>query len=221
MTPRFAELIDPIMLHVFSLLERIDTGDTIAPEVEKRTIEALIREADLQAEAFSEDWEVAKYALVSWIDEMLVDAHIWPGQDWWRENVLEWTIFSSRRCNDLYYVRAKETLKGNSDDALQMAYVCVLLGFRGLYRDTQGNRLLIEKYGLPRDLQNWSEEFARAVSQARKRLSDESPRQEIDRSITKALPQQSGVALIWPWLLAIVLAGLNILLLSIPHNHQR
>ncbi|MGI9459074.1 MAG: DotU family type IV/VI secretion system protein [Pirellulales bacterium] len=211
MTPRFAEVIDPILLHVFSLLERIDEGVAIRPAEEKRTLETMIREADSHAAAFSDHWEIAKYALVSWIDEMLVDAHIWSGQDWWRENVLEWSVFNSRRCNDLYYVKAKETLSGTADDSLQMTYVCVLLGFRGLYRDSTRNRMLIEKYGLPRDLNAWSSEFAKAVSQARKRLSDASIGQEIERSVVPALPMSTHARLVWPWLLAIILAGLNVL----------
>jgi type VI secretion system protein ImpK len=211
MTPRFAEVIDPILLHVFSLLERIDEGVAIRPAEEKRTLETMIREADSHAAAFSDHWEIAKYALVSWIDEMLVDAHIWSGQDWWRENVLEWSVFNSRRCNDLYYVKAKETLSGTADDSLQMTYVCVLLGFRGLYRDSTRNRMLIEKYGLPRDLNAWSSEFAKAVSQARKRLSDASIGQEIERSVVPALPMSTRARLVWPWLLAIILAGLNVL----------
>ena len=92
-----------------------------------------------------------------------------------------------------------------------MTYVCVLLGFRGLYRDSTRNRMLIEKYGLPRDLNAWSSEFAKAVSQARKRLSDASIGQEIERSVVPALPMSTRARLVWPWLLAIILAGLNVL----------
>ncbi|MAI73971.1 MAG: type IV secretion protein DotU [Rhodopirellula sp.] len=210
MTPRFAAVLDPILLHVFSLLERIDEGIPIAPAEEKRTLESLIREADGQAAAFCEHWEVAKYSLVSWIDEMLVDAHIWPGQNWWRENVLEWSIFNSRRCNDLYYVNAKETLKNDSGDTLQLSYVCVLLGFRGLYRDPTQSRGLIDKYGLPEDLNAWTAEFSNAVSQARQRLSDAITAQECERSVVTAIPF-SRSRLVWPWLIAIILAGLNVL----------
>ena len=34
------------------------------------------------------EWELAKYALVSWIDEILVETP-WSGRDWWSNNVLE------------------------------------------------------------------------------------------------------------------------------------
>ncbi len=39
MTPRFADAVDPILIHAFSLMERIDGGVEIAPAEEKRTLE--------------------------------------------------------------------------------------------------------------------------------------------------------------------------------------
>jgi type VI secretion system protein ImpK len=212
MTPRFAEAVDPILLQVFSLFERIDGGASISPAEEKRTLEGLIRQADTRLAAQSEMWEPAKYAIVTWIDEMLVDAHIWEGQDWWRENVLGWTIFKTRRCNDLYYVNAHNALNVGADDALQMIYVCVMLGFRGLYRDPRLNRVLIDKHGLPPDLSAWAAEFANIVRQARQRWNDATAGQQCEREITTALPAWTKSQIVWPWLLATLLAGLNAIL---------
>lgn len=45
MTPRFAEAVDPILLKVFSLLERIDGGAAISPSEEKRDLEKLIHQS--------------------------------------------------------------------------------------------------------------------------------------------------------------------------------
>lgn len=212
MTPRFAEAVDPIFLRVFSLLERIDGGETISPAEEKRDLENLIAEADTRLAGHSESWELAKYALVSWIDEMMIDAHIWPGGDWWRDNVMEWSLFRSRRCNDLYYVNANSALNSSLDDALQMIYVCVMLGFRGLYRDPRLNRMLIDKYGLSSDLESWANQYAGAVRQARRRHSDATAAQECERQLRPAYPLWNRAQVIWPWLLVTMLAGLLILL---------
>ncbi|MCA9132273.1 MAG: DotU family type IV/VI secretion system protein [Planctomycetales bacterium] len=211
MTPRFAEAVDPILLHVFSLLERIDSGTTISPTEEKRTLEDLLRQADARLANQPQLWEPAKYALATWIDEMLVDAHIWEGQNWWRDNVLEWSLFKMRKCNDLYYVNANTALNAGADDALQMIYVCVLLGFRGLYRDPRLNRVLIDKHNLPSDLSNWAAEFASVVRQARQRWNDATGGQECERTVVTALPLWTRAQIVWPWLLAITLAGLNVL----------
>ena len=212
MTPRFADAVDPILIHVFSLLERIDGGAEISPTEEKRTLEGLLQQADNRLSGHAESWEIAKYALVTWIDEMLVDAHIWAGQDWWRDNVLEWSLFNSRRCNDLYYVNANKALNSGSDDALQLIYVCVMLGFRGLYRDPRLNRMLIDKHGLPTDLPAWAAEYGNAVGQARQRWNDATAGQECERTLITAAPLWSRAGIVWPWLLATILTGLLILI---------
>ncbi|MCC9603432.1 DotU family type IV/VI secretion system protein [Stieleria sp. JC731] len=208
MTPRFADAVDPILIHAFSLMQRIDGGSEISPAEEKRTFEGLFQQADRRLEGFSDDWELAKYALASWIDEMLVDAHIWPGQLWWRDNVLEWTLFKSRRCNDLYYVNANQALNSGFDDALQLIYVCVMLGFRGLYRDSHLNRMLIDKYGLPSELPAWASEYAGVVGQARQRWNEATAGQESDREIATAMPLWSRAHMVWPWLIVTLLVGL-------------
>jgi type VI secretion system protein ImpK len=211
MTPRFAEAVDPILLHVFALLERIDSGAVISPMEEKRSLEGLIQQADTRLADQAEHWEPAKYAIVSWIDEMLVDAHIWPGQNVWRENVLEWSLFNMRSCNDLYYVNAKKALNAGADDALQMIYVCVMLGFRGLYRDPRLNRMLIDKHDLAPELSTWADEYANVVRQARQRWNDATAGQQRERTVVTAVPLAKPSQVLWPWLLATILAGLNVL----------
>ena len=80
------------MIHAFSLMQRIDGGVDVSPAEEKRTLESLFQQADKRLEGYSEDWQLAKYALASWIDEMLVDAHIWKGKTGGA------TTFSNGRC---------------------------------------------------------------------------------------------------------------------------
>ncbi|OYP35803.1 DotU family type IV/VI secretion system protein [Rhodopirellula sp. MGV] len=208
MTPRFADAVDPILIHAFSLMQRIDGGSEISPAEEKRTLEGLFQQADKRLDGVSDDWGLAKYALASWIDEMLIDAHLWSGQDWWRDNVLEWSLFKSRRCNDLYYVNANQALNSGFDDALQLIYVCVMLGFRGLYRDPHLNRMLIDRHGLPAELPGWASEYASVVGQARQRWNEATAGQESDREIETALPLWSRGQMVWPWLLATLLCGL-------------
>ena len=69
MNPRFASAVDPIFLHVLRLLDRIGQGDSISPDDERERIENRFREAESQA-SDKNGWELAKYALVAWIDEV-------------------------------------------------------------------------------------------------------------------------------------------------------
>jgi type VI secretion system protein ImpK len=161
MTPKFAQAIDPVMLHVLGLLERIGREEKPVPVDERLRIRALIDQAEALLGA-SEQWQLGKYALASWIDEMLVDAP-WDGRDWWSNNVLEMELFSTRECYDRFYILAKEAGALANRDALEVFYICVVLGFRGLYRDPEFSQSTIQALGLPPDVESWARQAAMAV----------------------------------------------------------
>ena len=200
MTPKFAQAIDPVMLHVLGLLERINRDERASPSDARLRIRALID----QAEAFlgaSEQWALAKYALASWTDEMLVDAP-WDGRDWWSNNVLEMELFSSRECYDRFYVLAKEASTLPNRDALEVFYICVVLGFRGLYRDPEFSQQTIQALGLPPDVEAWARQAAMAVrlGQGRPQISGKK------RDLAGAPPLRARYVALWSTL-ALAMAG--------------
>jgi type VI secretion system protein ImpK len=161
MTPKFAQAIDPVMLHVLGLLDRISRDERPAPVDERLRIRGLIDQAEALLGA-SEQWRLGKYALAAWTDEMLVDAP-WDGRDWWSNNVLEMELFSSRECYDRFYILAKEASTLSTRDALEVFYICVVLGFRGLYRDPEFSSSTIQTLGLPPTLEAWARQAAMAI----------------------------------------------------------
>jgi len=161
MTPKYAQAIDPVMLHVLGLLERIGRDEKPAPADERLRIRGLIDQAEALLGA-SEQWQLGKYALAAWVDEMLVDAP-WDGRDWWSNNVLEMELFSTRECYDRFYVLAKEASTLANRDALEVFYICVVLGFRGLYRDPEFSRSTIQALGLPESVEAWARQAAMSV----------------------------------------------------------
>ncbi len=161
MTPKFAQAIDPVMLHVLGLLERISQGERPAAVDERLRIRGLIDQAEALLGA-SEQWRLGKYALAAWTDEMLVDAP-WDGRDWWSNNVLEMELFNSRECYDRFYILAKEASTLPTRDALEAFYICVVLGFRGLYRDPEFSASTIQQLGLPPNVEAWARQAAMAI----------------------------------------------------------
>ena len=133
MTPKFSEAVDPVFLHVLRLLERIERGET-ALRQGRATANSRPDHASRGALGAGPDWQLAKYALVAWIDEVLIEA-AWDGGSWWKENALEQEIFSGMKAYHQFYMRAKDATSLPRRDALEVFYVCVVLGFRGLYRD--------------------------------------------------------------------------------------
>ena len=81
MTPQFAALVDPVFLKVIALMERVDKNEVTSPDWERQSLETAIREAEAQA-SDAGAWSLAKYALASWIDDLLISSN-WRGRDWW------------------------------------------------------------------------------------------------------------------------------------------
>jgi type VI secretion system protein ImpK len=201
MTPKFAQAVDPIFLHVLRLLDRVSRGENPSPQDERLGIRALIDQAEAIVGA-GQEWELAKYALVSWIDEVLLETP-WDGREWWGNNVLEVELFNSRLCNEQFYVRAQEASGLTRRDALEVFYVCVVLGFRGLYREPELAYLLTQSHGLPPDLETWAKQISLAIrlGQGRRPLAPPS------HEITGAPPLRAQPLVAWSWLLAVLLVA--------------
>lgn len=201
MSPEFAKAVDPILLHVLGLMDRIGKGENPLPQTERLRIKGWLDQAEGHLGGRS-DWQLAKYALVSWIDEVLLDAP-WEGHEWWNENVLEVELFNSRLANEQFYMQAREASSFPQRDALEVFYVCVVLGFRGLYRDPYESAPLIEAMDLPRDLETWAKQTALAI-----RLGQGRPRiLETEEVGSGAPPLEGQTKLIWSSLAGVILAA--------------
>lgn len=204
MTPKFAQAVDPIFLHVLDLHDRNERGETSEAREEHLRINALIDQAEAILGA-GQDWELAKYAIVSWIDELLVDTP-WSGRDWWSNNVLEVQHFNTRLCNEQFFVRAQEASTLTKRDALEVFYICVVMGFQGLYRDPSMADSLIHSHGLAPDLASWAQQASMSIRLGQGRPPLKPPQREI----AGAAPLRPKSMVVWTWLVAAVLVVCNI-----------
>lgn len=198
MTPQFALAVDPVIIHMLRLLDSIAAGAEHSPQDERIRIGALLADADARLGANSQ-WELARYGLVAWIDEMLVEAP-WDGKEWWSNNVLEVEVFNTRNCYEMFFVKAKLASSLSQRDAIEIFYVCVILGFRGFYDDPELARPIIQMRGLPEDLETWAQQAAMSI-----RLGVGRPAmQAIPQPVAGAPPRFESERVIWPWLYAAI-----------------
>jgi len=205
MTPRHSLAVDPVLLHVLGLLDRLSERKSPNPHDERARIRALLDQGEAIVGSGPE-WELSKYALVSWIDEMLVETD-WESRDWWSNNVLEMELFRTRLCSERFFLNAKEASTLPRRDALEVYYVCVVLGFRGLYRDATLAGMFSQRYALPQDLATWAKQTALAVRLGQGRPALAGP----EREIRGAPPMKPKRAVVWPWLFAGMLAAWNVI----------
>lgn len=160
MTPEFAKAVDPVFLRALQLLDRIAEGEAVSPPDEQAALRGLLDKAEGMI-GQSKEWNLAKYALVAWIDEMLVDPQ-WRGGDWWTNHVLEWEQFNTMDRFHLFYERARDAHAAGFRNALEAYYLAVVLGFRGLYKDEHSSQLAAARE-LPETLEKWAVQVAMAI----------------------------------------------------------
>jgi len=178
MTPRFAKAVDPVFAYVLDLFDRIDRGQQVNPLEEKARIAAHLQTAGTMLSEAEEWARYAKYALIAWIDSELATVREWEGRDWWLANSLEIDYHGQGLANHDFYARANEAGRLASKDALEVFYICVVLGFRGFYENanTEDRMRIIDSLQLPPDLKTWTKRQAQAIrlQQDRPQISDTS-----------------------------------------------
>jgi type VI secretion system protein ImpK len=208
MTPEFALAVDPVFLYVLGLLDRIGKGESPPPDDERTRIRGWLHQAEGRL-GQSNDWQLAKYALVAWIDDVLIEAP-WDGRVWWKEKALEVEIFNTRLREKQFYDKAVEASSLPRKDALEVFYVCVILGFRGIYRDPAKAANLVAALGgaaeLPADLESWARQTAMAIrlGQGLKSIG------EGGNPVEGAPPLEGPFMLVWAVLTGVILAAFSL-----------
>lgn len=213
MTPKHSLAVDPFLLHSLDLLDRISSGLEPNPQEERVRLRAYLDQGEAIV-GTGRDWHLSSYALIAWIDEMLVEAS-WAHRDWWSNNVMERELFNTRECAERFFVNAKEASTLPQRDALEVHYVCVILGFRGIYSEPSIAMMISENLGLPSDISSWAKQVSMSIRLGQGRPALNGP----SREIIGAPPLPSKNRVVWPWLFATILAAWCViyLVLQLPH----
>jgi type VI secretion system protein ImpK len=180
-------------------MERVERGDVQAPDWERQQLDTLFRESEAQTHDAA-SWNLAKYALVSWIDDLLISTP-WSGRDWWESNSLEFAMFKTRDRATKFFVRGKEAADMTRRDALEVFYLCVILGFRGFYKLPEAE-IIAGQLDLPMSLKGWTKNTAGAIQVRHGRA----PIRETPQPATGAPPLESRSLAIGASVVSVMLA---------------
>ncbi len=152
MRPEILSLVHRILgqgLRLRSLLRLHREPDEKFLEQEHTRLRALLSMADnaLQFPDYAGDRPLGesdryflgvRYALTCWADEVVTrDAPEWV-ERWWLDKQLEALLFNRVDKSYLFWEQANLAEGRSEIDALEGYYLCVMLGFRGHYRDKPG-----------------------------------------------------------------------------------
>jgi type VI secretion system protein ImpK len=150
MTDEMANLVQPIFDYGLQLKERLDQGEQPDIDVEQAKLKGLLltevearrwvdfggdgaRGDDLDRSPSGERFLGVRYALVCWLDEFFILNSPWENQ--WNEQKLEGELYGTNDRAWKFWEQAELAMSRPKTDALEVFFLCVLLGFRGELRD--------------------------------------------------------------------------------------
>lgn len=160
MSPEFAAAVDPVFMYVSAVVDEIESSKNPSAEDVNAKVRGLIDHAENRL-GQRPDWELAKYALAAWVDDLLIEA-AWDGSNWWEQNRLEFQLFRTADAFQKFYVQSQKATEMPQKDSLEVFYVCVVLGFRGLYGDPEATAHA-DHFGLPPSLDQWAKRTGMAI----------------------------------------------------------
>ncbi len=134
MNERFLRKVAPPILYVLSGLEKIESssGEAPPPAAIRPRIKQLV--GSFNVRGHEEDaHNLAKSAIVFWIDEVLVNAN-WKFAREWQNAPLELELYGTRSRAWRFFENASDARSLESPDALEVFALCVANGFEGVYR---------------------------------------------------------------------------------------
>lgn len=158
-----ANLVHPVFNYALRLRDRLEQGEAVDLASEQNKLKALLlteiearrwidfggdsgtaiasSSIDLGASeearpaAGGDEFLGIRYALVCWIDELIILYS--PMEKEWNERKLEGELYGTNDRAWKFWRQAEQALSRPRSDALEVFFLCVLMGFRGELRDEQ------------------------------------------------------------------------------------
>jgi type VI secretion system protein ImpK len=167
MRKEIADLVYPVFSYALRVKEQLARGESLSLSREQAALKGLLK-SDSEARRWSDysgDQSVTasvagrsssstflgiRYALVCWLDEIFIDS---PWRKEWNEKKLETELYGANERYDKFWDQARRAEARSGSDALEVFFLCVILGFRGNKRDD------------PEGLRTWREAAESQISQ--------------------------------------------------------
>lgn len=131
---------------VFDLILRLKAG-IVAPSNDLRPkIAAMLEDFEKRAERYKFNHkivQVSKFALAAFVDEIVLTNNF-PLRNEWEKNPLQLEYFGEQLAGNKFFDKLEAMLKQleTTQDAVEVYYFCMLLGFKGRYAVYEQEKLM-------------------------------------------------------------------------------
>ncbi len=131
MQPQLANLVFPVFQDAIGYRARLLAGSRSLKfeQVQASLRSALTASQDASFLGRGPDYLGVRYALTCWVDELFVLHSPWGAE--WMNNTLEWELYKTSDGGFKFWDQLDLAAQMSEFDALEVFYLCVMLGFRG------------------------------------------------------------------------------------------
>jgi type VI secretion system protein ImpK len=148
----------------------VKTGDPGDPEAFRLKVDELFKAFESrgkQLEHNDDNIALAKYALVAFIDEIILTSG-WPLRDAWSGRPLQLEYFNDFSAGEVFYDKL-DSIRGTDNpkklEVLEIYHSVLALGFKGKYADLSGmEKIKTLMEGMARDLHKWRSKGVQGLS---------------------------------------------------------
>jgi type VI secretion system protein ImpK len=141
-----ADLVYPIFRQGLRIKDRLRRGENLQMRNEQSELRKLFRipEGGVAGAPPATGDEVflgVRYPMACWLDDFFI---LYPDSPWradWPGTAIEFTLFRTLNRAEWFWDQARLAESQGNVDALEVFYLCVMIGFRGMMVDER-NRLL-------------------------------------------------------------------------------
>lgn len=130
-----AEVVLPVFRYGLLIKERLRHGEPCSMSEVQAKLKTLLRKTEQTAQAGGSDTSDVflgiRYPLACWLDEIFIVDKDSPWKVEWNEQKLEWALFQTNERAWMFKRQARLAESRGDIDALEVFYLCVMLGFRG------------------------------------------------------------------------------------------
>lgn len=89
-----------------------------------------------------EDYDLARFAVVAWVDETIMNSE-WNHRDRWQRELLQRKYYQAADAGEIFFERLNQ-LGPHQRDVREIYYLCLAMGFRGQYCH-EGDEFLLDQ----------------------------------------------------------------------------
>lgn len=111
----------------------------------KADVQRLLSETQARASRASissEDYEAARFALVAWVDETVMNS-AWAHRDKWKHDLMQRRYYQTADAGEIFFDRLN-AIGLHQRELREVYYLCLAMGFQGRYCH-EGDHLLLEQ----------------------------------------------------------------------------